>query len=101
MNTIDTTSVQTLLRRRESELQTADGRIVSVCRDAHGNFCVVDAERLGIVPLSEFASDCAAMARRSCERERAQAMRDIVTEVKRAFGRAVRLFRPSAKPAHA
>lgn len=101
MNATNTTSAQTLLERRESALQTADGRTVSVCRDTYGNFWVVDAERLGIVPLSEFASDCASMARQSCERERAQAMREIAVSVKQAFARVVRAFRPAPKPAHA
>jgi hypothetical protein len=93
-------SVQALLERIESELQTADGRNAKVCRDANGNFWVVDAAER-VVPLNEFASDCASMARQSCERERAQAMREIVTGAKHAFGRAVRLFQPSAKPVHA
>jgi hypothetical protein len=95
-----TLSVQALLTRLESEINTADGRTVQVCRDANGNYWVVDgAER--VVSLSEFASDCAPAARQLCERERAQAMREIAASVKRAVARAAQALRPYAKPAHA
>lgn len=93
-------SLASLLERLESELQTADGRSVKVCRDANGNYWVVDgAER--VVSLSEFAFDCAPAARQLCERGRAQAMREIAASVKRAVARAVQALRPYAKPAHA
>lgn len=93
-------SVSALLQRFESELQTADGRAVKVCRDAYGNFWVVDcAER--IVSLSEFASDCTPAARQLCERERSKAFREFAGWVKEAVARAVRSLRPGGKPAHA
>jgi hypothetical protein len=98
-NTSMTMSAQALLERLESELQTADGRTVKVCRDANGNFWMVDdAER--VVSLSEFASDIAPQARRLCERERTQAMREIAASVKRAVARVMETFRPTPKPAH-
>ncbi|MFO1363070.1 MAG: hypothetical protein U1F45_11425 [Burkholderiales bacterium] len=102
MNAISkqTRSVPILLERIESELQTADGRNVRICRDAQGDFWVVDAAAR-IIALGDFAADCARVARRSRARARAQAMREIVGSVKRAFARAVRAFRTDSKPAHA
>jgi hypothetical protein len=94
------TSIESLLERLESEIHTADGRTARVCRDERGNCWVIDgAER--IVPLSEFASDCAVRARHSCERERAQAMRELGAAMKRGIGRIVRAFGAVAKPARA
>jgi hypothetical protein len=95
-----TMSARALLERLESELQTADGRTVKVCRDANGNFWVIDAAER-VMPLSEFASDIAPHARGFCERERTQAMREIAASVKRAVARAMQSFRPAPKPAHA
>ena len=94
------TSISALIESLESEFQTADGRTLKVCRDANGNFWVVDgAER--VMSLSEFASDIAPHARQHCERGRAQAMRELVSSVKRAVARAAQALRPYAKPAHA
>lgn len=95
------TSIAALLERFESELQTADGRTVKVCRDERGNFWTIDdAER--VVPLSEFASDCGPAARQLCERERAQAMREVAVWVKQAVRHAVRALRwGRVQPAHA
>ncbi len=89
-----------LLQHVESQLQTADGRTVNVCRDACGNFWVVDAAER-VVALSEFASQCAGVARQSCERERAQAMREMAASGTQVFARLVHAFRPAPKPAHA
>jgi hypothetical protein len=99
-NTSKTMSAQALLERLESELQTADGRTVKVCRDANGNFWVIDAAER-VMSVSEFASDMAPQARRLCERERTQAMREIAASMKRAVARVVQSFRPAPKPAHA
>jgi hypothetical protein len=100
MNAINTTSVQALLERLESEINTADGRTVQVCRDANGNYWVVDgAER--IVSLSEFASDCGCAARQLCERERAEMFRQLVASVKQAVARAATMFRPGTRTVHA
>lgn len=94
------TSISALVESFESEFRTADGRTIKVCRDANGNFWVVDdAER--VMTLSEFASDVAPHARQLCERERAQAMRDVASSVKRAVVRAVQALRPHPQPAHA
>jgi hypothetical protein len=94
------TSIAALLERFEYELQTADGRTIRVCRDANGNFWVIDdAER--VMSLSEFASDLAPQARRRCERERAQAMRELVAAMKRGADRIVQAFGWRARPAHA
>lgn len=94
------TSITALIERLESEFQTADGRTLRVCRDANGNFWAIDdAER--VMSLSEFASDVAPHARQLCERERAQAMRELVTSVKQAVVRAVQALRPRPEPAHA
>lgn len=93
-------SVSALLERFESELQTADGRTVKVCRDAYGNFWVVDgAER--VVSVSEFASDCSGEARKLCERERAKAFREFAVWVRQGVACAARALRPGGKPAHA
>lgn len=94
------TSISALIERADSELQTADGRTIKVCRDANGNFWVVDgAER--VMSLNEFASDLAPQARQLCERERAQAMREIATSAKRAVVRAVQALRSYPQPARA
>jgi hypothetical protein len=94
------TGISALIESLESEFQTADGRTIKVCRDASGNFWAVDdAER--VMSLSEFASDLAPQARRLCERERAQAMRELVASVKQAVVLAVQALRPRSKPAHA
>lgn len=93
-------SLTTLLERMESQIETADGRTVRLCRDARGNFWVVDdAERA--VPLSEFASDLAPAARLLGARERAKAMRALEASVKGAIARAMRALRFVPKPAHA
>jgi hypothetical protein len=94
-------SLTTLLERIESEAQIADGRTVRLCRDASGNYWVVDgAER--VVSLREFAGECRIAAREFCARERAEALRRIATSMKEAFARVVkRLQRPGAKAAHA
>lgn len=94
------TGISALIEGFESEFRTADGRTIKVCRDANGNFWVVDdAER--VMSLNEFASDLAPHARALCERERAQAMREVVASVKRAVVRAVQALRPHVVPAHA
>jgi hypothetical protein len=102
MNTMNdqTMSVQSLLTRLESEIETADGRTVQVCRDAKGNYWVVDgAER--IVSLSEFASDCGSKARQLCERERGKMFRQIAGSVKQAVARAAMALRPGTPAVHA
>jgi hypothetical protein len=94
------TSIESLLKRLESEMHTADGRTARVCRDENGNYWVIDdAER--IVSLSEFGSDRSVSARHLCERERAQAMRELGAAMKRGIGRIVRAFGAVAQPAHA
>jgi len=94
------TSIESLLQRLESEMQTGDGRMARVCRDESGNYWVIDeAER--IASLSEFGSDCSVSARQLCERERAQAMRELGAAMKRGIGRIVRAFVGVAQPAHA
>jgi len=91
-------SVTTLLERLEGELQTANGRTARVCRDPNGNYWVVDdAER--VVPLSEFASECAVAARAFGARARAEEMRRLVTAVKEAVARVAKSLR--ARPARA
>jgi hypothetical protein len=94
-------SVTALLERIESESQIADGRTVRLCRDAGGNYWVVDgAER--VVSLREFAGECRIAAREFAARERAEALRRIATSMKEAFARVVKgLRRPGAKAAHA
>jgi hypothetical protein len=97
---VSPTSIAALLERFEYELQTADGRTIRVCRDANGNLWVIDdVER--VEPLREFASDCGPAARQLCERERAQAMRELAAWVKQAILRAARTFRSNAPPAYA
>jgi hypothetical protein len=95
------TSLTALLERIESEVQTADGRTVRLCRDPNGNYWVIDgAER--IVSLSEFAAQCHIAAREFCARERAETFRRLAASVKEAFVRVVNgLKRPGAKAAHA
>jgi hypothetical protein len=93
-------SLTSLLERLESEINTADGRTVRLCRDASGSYWVVDgAER--VVSLSEFAADCAPAARQLCERERAKALREFAVSVKRAFARIATAFRPGTPAVHA
>jgi hypothetical protein len=94
-------SLTTLLERIESEIQTEDGRTVRLCRDASGNYWVVDgAER--VVSLSEFAAESHIAAREFCARERAEALRRIATRMKEAFARVAKgLQRPGAKTARA
>jgi hypothetical protein len=100
MNKPDT-SLTTLLERIESEAQIADGRTVRLCRDASGNYWVVDgAER--VVSLREFAGECRIAAREFAARERAETFRRLATSMKEAFARVVKgLQRPRAKTAHA
>ena len=93
-------SLTSLLERAESEINTADGRTVQLCRDTNGNYWVVDGAKR-VVSLSEFASDCGSGARQLCERERAKAFREFAVSVKRAFARAATAFRPGTPAAHA
>lgn len=93
-------SLASLLERLESELQTADGRIARLCRDANGNYWVIDgAER--VVSLNEFASDCGIRARQLCERERSKVFREFAVSVKRAIARIATAFRPGTPTVHA
>jgi hypothetical protein len=94
-------SLTTLLERIESEIETADGRTVRLCRDASGNYWVVDgAER--VVSLREFAGECRVAAREFAAREHAETFRRVATSMKQAFARVVKaLQRPGAKTAHA
>ena len=94
-------SVTALLERLESEFETADGRTARLCRDAQGNYWVIDgAER--VVSLREFAGECQVAARKICAVERAAAMRRIAKWVKDASTRvAKRVQRLGAKTAHA
>ena len=90
-----------LLQRIESEVETANGRTVRLCRDPNGNYWVVDgAER--VVSLAEFAAECQLAAREFCAVARAEAVRRITASTKQAFARVVKaLQRPGAKTAHA
>jgi hypothetical protein len=93
-------SVTALLERIESEAQIADGRTLRLCRDASGNYWVVDgAER--VVSLNEFASDCGIRARQLCERERSKVLREFAVSVKRAIARIATAFRPGTPAVHA
>jgi hypothetical protein len=96
-----TSTLTDLLERMECELQTPDGRIVRVCRDANGREWVVDhAER--IVPLSEFALGCSVAAQEYYHRAHAEEMRRLARVLKEAFARvAQRLQRLGARVAHA
>ena len=95
------TSLTELLERIESEAQIADGRTVRLCRDASGNYWVVDGDER-VVSLREFAGECRVAAREFCARERVEALRRIATSMKEAFTRiAKRLQRPGVKTAHA
>jgi hypothetical protein len=93
-------SLTTLLERMESEIETADGRTVQVCRDANGNRWVVDGTER-IVSLNEFASECGSMARQLCAHERAKMFRHLVVLVKQAVARAATARRPGTPAAHA
>src|SRR5262245_14679602 len=91
-------SVTALLERLESEFETADGRTARLCRDAHGNYWVIDgAER--VVSLRAFAGECKVAARRICAVEHAATMRGIAKWMKDASARVVQ--RLGAKTAHA
>ncbi len=79
-------SLTTLLERLESEIETANGRTVRLCRDPHGNYWVIDgAER--VVSLSEFAAECPSAAREFYAVKRAEALRRIAVATKEAFAR--------------
>jgi hypothetical protein len=94
------TSLSALLEGFESEINTADGRIARLCRDANGNYWVIDGvER--VVSLNEFAADCGIRARQLCERERAKVFRDFAVSVKRTFARIATAFRPGTPTVHA
>jgi hypothetical protein len=81
-------SLATLLEGLESEVATANGRTVRLCRDPNGNYWVVDgAER--VVSLSEFAAGCHIAAREFCARKRAETFRRIVTRVRQVLARGV------------
>jgi hypothetical protein len=94
-------SLTTLLERIESEAQIADGRTVRLCRDASGNYWVVDgAER--VVSLREFAAECHVAGRAFAARERAETFRRIAAGMRKAFAHVVEgVQRPDAKTAHA
>jgi len=93
-------SLTALLEGFESEINTADGRIARLCRDANGNYWVIDgAER--VVSLNEFASDCGSRARQLCERERSKVFREFAVSVKRAIARIASAFRPGTPTVHA
>jgi hypothetical protein len=95
------TSLATLLERMESEIETANGRTVRLCRDPNGNYWVVDgAER--VVSLGEFAAECHIAAREFCAQARAELFRRSITRAKEAFVRIVKgVQKPGAKTAHA
>jgi hypothetical protein len=93
-------SLTTLLERMESEIETADGRTVRLCRDLGGGYWVVDGTER-IVSLNEFASECGSMARQLCAHERAKMFRQFVVSVKQAVARAATAFRPGTPAAHA
>jgi hypothetical protein len=85
-------SLETLLRRLESETQTADGRTVRLCRDPGGHYWVVDGER--VVSLGEFASGCSIAAREFCALARAAMLRRIAAVARDQLARvAERLHR--------
>ena len=94
-------SLTTLLERLESEFETADGRTVRLCRDASGNYWVVDgAER--VVPLSAFAADCGAAARQLRAREVGALRGRLVARMREVFARVTKgSQRVSAKTSHA
>jgi hypothetical protein len=80
------TSLEDLLERVESEYETADGRLVRICRDARGDCWVIDrAER--IVSLAEFGTAYDFRARAICDRERVAVLRAIVGWAKAVTGR--------------
>jgi hypothetical protein len=93
-------SLTTLLERMESQIETADGRTVRLCRDLGGGYWVVDgAER--VVSLNAFAAECRSVGRQFCARERRKAIGRLVVSVKQAFARAATAFRPGAPTARA
>ena len=79
-------SVSTLLERIVSESEIADGRTVRLCRDANGNYWVVDgAER--VVSLREFVVQCNVAPREFCAHARAETVGRIAAAAKEAFAR--------------
>ena len=95
-------SLATLLERVESEIETANGRTVRLCRDPNGNYWVVDgAER--VMSLQRHSPrECNVAAREFC----AQATRGDVPPVRGQCEGSVRAHRegsaePGAKTAHA
>jgi hypothetical protein len=95
------TSLSALLERLESEWETADGRTLRLCRDANGDYWMIDdAER--VAPFAEFAADFHERLGPVVARERAAALREIASGVKAAFVRFVsRLQHAGAKVARA
>jgi len=95
------TSVTALLERAEYEIETASGRAAWVCRDARGDFWVVDgAER--VVSLYDFADECQIAGRMAYRQERAAVARAIATSLKEVVARFAKVLqRPGAKAAHA
>jgi hypothetical protein len=94
-------SLTTLLERLESEFETAGGRTVRLCRDASGNYWVVDgAER--VMSLSTFAAECNVVARGFCAQARAESFRRMAARAKEVFaGVAKALQQVRTKTAHA
>ena len=96
-----TTSLAMLLKQVESEIETANGRTVRLCRDPNGNYWVVEgAER--VMPLSTFAAECNVAAREFCAQARAESFRRLAARAKEALARIVKgLQKPGAKTANA
>jgi len=94
-------SLATLLERIESEIETANGRTVRLCRDPQGGYWVIeDAER--VMSLSEFAGQCKLEAREFCAQARAELFRRSIARAKEALVRMVKAVqKPGAKTAHA
>ena len=80
-----TTTLAMLLEQVESEITTANGRTVRLCRDPRGNYWVVDdAER--VMSLSAFVAECNDAAREFAAQARAEAFRQFVAGAREAAG---------------
>src|SRR5262245_34026271 len=95
-----TTSLSMLLKQVESEIETANGRTVRLCRDPHGGYWIVEgAER--VMSVSEFAGQCKVEAREFCAQARAEAFRGFVAGARDAMARVAKSLRPAPKIARA
>jgi hypothetical protein len=85
-------SLSTLLERTVSECELADRRTVRLCRDANGDYWVVDrAER--ILPLREFDAPGDIAAREFRALARAEAVGRLAARAREAFARIARSIR--------